>query len=59
MSELTAETYPLMPLRDIVLFPGMVAPLVVGQKEINHGARGGHGEPLTHFSGDPERRQGG
>ena len=32
MSELTAETYPLMPLRDIVLFPGMVAPLVVGRK---------------------------
>ena len=33
MSELTAETYPLMPLRDIVLFPGMVAPLVVGRKK--------------------------
>ncbi len=32
MSELSAETYPLMPLRDIVLFPGMVAPLVVGRK---------------------------
>ncbi|WP_310601492.1 endopeptidase La [Desulfobulbus sp.] len=32
MSELPAETYPLMPLRDIVLFPGMVAPLVVGRK---------------------------
>lgn len=33
MSDLTAETYPLMPLRDIVLFPGMVAPLVVGRKK--------------------------
>jgi len=33
MSELSAETYPLMPLRDIVLFPGMVAPLVVGRKK--------------------------
>lgn len=33
MSELTPETYPLMPLRDIVLFPGMVAPLVVGRKK--------------------------
>ncbi len=33
MSELTAQTYPLMPLRDIVLFPGMVAPLVVGRKK--------------------------
>ena len=33
MSELTAEIYPLMPLRDIVLFPGMVAPLVVGRKK--------------------------
>ncbi|MCL2458641.1 MAG: endopeptidase La, partial [Desulfobulbus sp.] len=29
---MSAETYPLMPLRDIVLFPGMVAPLVVGRK---------------------------
>ncbi len=33
MSEFSAETYPLMPLRDIVLFPGMVAPLVVGRKK--------------------------
>lgn len=33
MSELTPEIYPLMPLRDIVLFPGMVAPLVVGRKK--------------------------
>ena len=33
MTVLTAETYPLMPLRDIVLFPGMVAPLVVGRKK--------------------------
>lgn len=33
MNELTAETYPLMPLRDIVLFPGTVAPLVVGRKK--------------------------
>lgn len=33
MSELTPEAYPLMPLRDIVLFPGMVAPLVVGRKK--------------------------
>ena len=33
MTKLTAETYPLMPLRDIVLFPGMVAPLVVGRKK--------------------------
>ncbi len=27
------ENLPLMPLRDIVLFPGMVAPLVVGRKK--------------------------
>jgi ATP-dependent Lon protease len=33
MSELISDTYPLMPLRDIVLFPGMVAPLVVGRKK--------------------------
>jgi len=33
MTERIAETYPLMPLRDIVLFPGMVAPLVVGRKK--------------------------
>lgn len=36
MSELTPEYYPLMPLRDIVLFPGMVAPLVVGRKMSIH-----------------------
>ncbi len=33
MSEFTPDVYPLMPLRDIVLFPGMVAPLVVGRKK--------------------------
>ena len=26
-------TYPMMPLRDIVLYPHMVAPLVVGRKK--------------------------
>ena len=33
MSDLNTEIYPLMPLRDIVLFPGMVAPLVVGREK--------------------------
>jgi len=33
MSDETVQTYPLMPLRDIVIFPGMVAPLVVGRKK--------------------------
>ncbi|GAB4338765.1 MAG: endopeptidase La [Desulfobulbaceae bacterium] len=33
MSEFETKTYPLMPLRDIVIFPGMVAPLVVGRKK--------------------------
>ncbi|MGI6655405.1 MAG: endopeptidase La [Desulfobulbus sp.] len=33
MTEQPVVTYPLMPLRDIVLFPGMVAPLVVGRKK--------------------------
>ncbi len=33
MSESTSKFYPLMPLRDIVIFPGMVAPLVVGRKK--------------------------
>ncbi len=33
MSISATETYPLMPLRDIVIFPGMVAPLVVGRKK--------------------------
>ncbi|HHO47506.1 MAG TPA: endopeptidase La [Desulfobacteraceae bacterium] len=33
MRETTAKRYPLMPLRDIVIFPGMVAPLVVGRKK--------------------------
>ena len=27
------KLYPLMPLRDIVIFPHMVAPLVVGRKK--------------------------
>jgi ATP-dependent Lon protease len=31
MSERDPKFYPLMPLRDIVVFPGMVAPLVVGR----------------------------
>lgn len=30
---MSIDLYPLMPLRDIVLFPGMVAPLVVGRKK--------------------------
>lgn len=33
MTEHDVRTYPLMPLRDIVIFPGMVAPLVVGRKK--------------------------
>ena len=35
MSNAISETklYPLMPLRDIVIFPHMVAPLVVGRKQ--------------------------
>jgi len=36
MSVFAPESYPLMPLRDIVLFPGMVAPLVVGRKKSIH-----------------------
>jgi ATP-dependent Lon protease len=32
MSEFNVVRYPVMPLRDIVLFPGMIAPLVVGRK---------------------------
>ena len=32
MSEFNLVRYPVMPLRDIVLFPGMIAPLVVGRK---------------------------
>ncbi len=36
MSEFTLESYPLMPLRDIVIFPGMIAPLVVGRKRSIH-----------------------
>jgi len=33
MVDFISERLPLMPLRDIVLFPGMVAPLVVGRKK--------------------------
>ncbi len=36
MIDFTPDVYPLMPLRDIVLFPGMVAPLVVGRKKSIH-----------------------
>ncbi len=36
MSEQTSDNYPVMPLRDIVIFPGMVAPLVVGRKKSIH-----------------------
>jgi ATP-dependent Lon protease len=32
MSEFNLVRYPVMPLRDMVLFPGMVAPLIVGRK---------------------------
>src|SRR5210317_193457 len=32
-SEIKNKTYPLMPLRDIVVFPHMVAPLVVGRQK--------------------------
>ncbi len=33
MIEYASNPYPVMPLRDIVIFPGMVAPLVVGRKK--------------------------
>ena len=33
MSDSETKIYPLMPLRDIVIFSGMVAPLVVGRKK--------------------------
>ena len=37
---MTDKTIPLLPLRDIVVFPGMVAPLFVGRKQsvnaLNH-----------------------
>ena len=33
MTTLPKKIYPLMPLRDIVIFPRMVAPLVVGRKK--------------------------
>ncbi len=33
MTENTSAIYPLLPLRDIVLFPGMVVPLVVGREK--------------------------
>ncbi len=39
MTDQTAQSsvYPMMPLRDIVLFPHMVAPLVVGRKKVHPG----------------------
>ncbi|XOF33580.1 MAG: endopeptidase La [Candidatus Electrothrix sp. YB6] len=33
MFDADVKRYPIMPLRDVVIFPGMVAPLVVGRKK--------------------------
>ena len=30
---MTSETYPILPLRDIVIFPSMVVPLFVGREK--------------------------
>jgi len=30
---MTTQSYPLLPLRDIVVFPGMVVPLFVGREK--------------------------
>ena len=50
------RTYPVLPLRDIVVFPHMIAPLFAGREEVDSGARGGdavrHLRPARH----PEER---
>ena len=34
--------YPILPLRDIVVYPNMVVPLFCWQRKINTSTRGGH-----------------
>jgi hypothetical protein len=52
-------TLPLLPLRDVVVFPHMVIPLFVGPAEVHQGAgsRDG-GRPPDHAGGPEGRRQG-
>ena len=33
MTELKAQSYPVLPLRDIVVFPHMILPLFVGREK--------------------------
>ena len=33
MTEFTTQTYPVLPLRDIVVFPHMIVPLFVGREK--------------------------
>ena len=52
-------TLPLLPLRDVVVFPAHGHPAVRGAAEVDQGARGGHGSgPPDHAGGAEGRRQG-
>ncbi len=37
-SETEPQTYPVLPLRDIVVFPHMIVPLFVGREQVDPGA---------------------
>ncbi len=51
----TTRTLPLLPLRDIIVFPHMVVPLFVGREKSHQRARGGDGA-ATRRSSSPRRR---
>ena len=38
-----ADSYPVLPLRDIVVFPHMIVPLFVGRDKVCARARASHG----------------
>ena len=47
------DTYPVLPLRDIVVFPHMIVPLFVGPREIDPRARRGGQDRRLYSSRDP------
>ena len=50
------RAYPVLPLRDIVVFPHMIVPLFVGREKSITGARGGDAVRHLHPARHPEER---